>query len=105
MKKTELQAYLKSIKTKGEPGKGYLAPDAFQAAQVAVYVMAGGGIIGRLAAEQPADFYIDDRVSRRPYPKAQIYAAVAIMEAMAECNGMDPRHLPALPDFHNLGVF
>jgi len=34
--------------------------------QVAVYVMCGGGFLGRFAAEKPMDFYIDDRVGCLP---------------------------------------
>lgn len=79
--------------------------DAIGIMQVAVYVMCGGGLIGKSAAEQPADFYIDDRASRRPYRKVQIYRAVRTLELLAQANGLDPRNMPAMPDFHNLGVF
>ncbi len=75
------------------------------AAQVAVYVMAGGGLIGRFAAEQPADFYVYDRVSRRPYPKRELYRAVAVLARMAQANGLDPRNMPSMPRLHSLTVF
>lgn len=75
------------------------------AVQLAVYVMAGGGMLGRFAAEQPADFYIDDRVSKRPYPKRAIYRAVAVLTRMAQVAGLDPHQMPAMPRLHNLTIF
>lgn len=77
----------------------------FGAMQAAVYVMAGGGLVGRSAAEQPADFYIDDRVSRRPYPIKVIHNAVKTLERIAVAKGLDPRRLPEMPNFGNLGYF
>lgn len=74
-------------------------------AQVAIYVMVGGGIIGRMFAEQPADAYIDIRVGKRPYKYKEIAAARKILVAMAEKAGLDPHKLPAMPNFGNLGVF
>jgi len=73
--------------------------------QVAVYTMIGGGLLGRMAAEQPADFYIDSRVGKLPYPKRDILQAVAVLAIIAEANGLDPHNLPKLPPFHNLGIF
>ena len=73
--------------------------------QVAVFTMCGGGILGRMAAEQPADFYIDDRVGKLPYPKREIYQAVKVLAVLAEVWGYDPHHLPESPRFHNMGVF
>lgn len=67
--------------------------------------VAGGGILGKSAAEQPADFYVDARVSRRPYPLRQLYRAVKTLALLAEANGLNPHAMPAMPDFHNLGVF
>lgn len=37
--------------------------------QVVAYVAAGGGLIGRMYAEQPADAYRDTRSGRGPYEK------------------------------------
>jgi len=73
--------------------------------QIAVYVMAGGGFLGRFAAEQPADFYIDDRCGRLPYGRKDIAQAVETLKTIAEAQGLDPHHLPAMPDFHGCGVF
>lgn len=73
--------------------------------QVAVYVMVGGGMLGRSAAEQPADFYIDGRVGSLPYPKGDIKQAVAVLVAQAEAMGLDPRHLPEVPAFHACGIW
>jgi len=73
--------------------------------QIIVYVMCGGGFIGRLAAEQPADFYIDGRVIKLPYPKKQIYQAVKVLSAIAEVKGLDTHNLPKMPVFHNSGIF
>lgn len=79
--------------------------DSIGAMQVAVYVMAGGGFLGRAAAEQPADFYIDSRVTRRPYPVADICRAVEVLATIAKANGLDPHNLPEMPRLHNLSVF
>lgn len=73
--------------------------------QVSIYTMCGGGILGRFAAEQPSDFYIDDRVGKLPYKKVEIYQAVKTLVTIAEMNGLDPHDMPAMPDFHNMGVF
>jgi len=72
--------------------------------QIAVYVMAGGGMLGRFAAQQPADFYIDDRVGRLPYPKKEIKQAVKVLEIFAEQNKLDPHNLE-MPRLHSMGVF
>ena len=52
--------------------------------QVAVYVMCGGGMLGSFAMKQPADFYIDARVGRLPYPRKKIYIAIEVLKALAE---------------------
>lgn len=80
-------------------------PDCLGPQQVMVYVMAGGGFVGRLAAEQPADFYVDDRASRRPYPLGSLYQAVNVLQAMAEALGLNPHNLPAMPNIHASGIF
>ena len=85
-----------------------LTKEAIERAQVAVYVMVGGGIIGRFAAESPAEFYVDDRATTRypkgRYPKGQVVRAVKYLVALAEASGLDPKNMP-MPRFHNLGVF
>jgi hypothetical protein len=73
--------------------------------QVAVYVMCGGGFLGRFAAEQPMDFYIDDRVGHLGYSREEIYQAVETLKTIVIANGMDPHRLPAVPSFHNMGIF
>jgi len=73
--------------------------------QVAVYVMCSGGFLGRFAAEQPMDFYIDDRVGELPYSKEKICQAVETLKTIAIANGMNPHRLPAVPSFHNMGIF
>jgi hypothetical protein len=73
--------------------------------QVAVYVMCGGGFLGQFAARQPADFYIDSRVGRLPFGRREIGQAVAVLATIAEAKGLDPHHLPPMPDFHACGIF
>ena len=75
------------------------------AMQTAVYVMCGGGFLGRFAAEQPMDFYIDDRVGGLHDSREEIYQAVETLKTIAAANGIDPRRLPAVPSFHNMGIF
>ena len=72
--------------------------------QLVVYVMCGGGMLGRLAAEQPADFYIDSRYGRLPYKKAEILQAVQVLATIASARGLDPHNLPSLPGFHACGI-
>lgn len=79
--------------------------DSIPAMQIAIYVMCGGGHIGRLAAEQPNQFYIDDRVGKLPYPRRAIYQAVATLITIAKINGLNPSKLPKSPCFHNMGIF
>jgi len=88
-----------------ENRRHYATKETVAAMQVIVYVMCGGSLLGRFAAEQPKDFYIDDRCSRLPYPKRAIYQAVKALVQEAECVGIDPRNMPRIPDFHNCGVF
>jgi len=76
----------------------------FQAMQVAVYVMVGGGLIGRMYAEQPADAYIDTRAGRRPYRLDQIEAVRQCLIASCRALGLDPHHV-SMPDFPGCWVF
>lgn len=73
--------------------------------QVVIYTAVGGGILGRLYAEQPKHAYIDPRVGKRPYSRKDIERMRLTLVAMAEAKGLDPCNLPPLPDFHNCGVF
>ena len=75
------------------------------ALQVAVYVAAGGGMIGRMYAEQPADAYVDSRAGGRPYPMKVLDNMVVVLASLAELLGLDPHALPDMPRFHNCGVF
>lgn len=72
---------------------------------VAVYVMCGGGMLGKFAAEQPADFYIDMRVGRLNYAARDIHQAVTVLHACAVAAGLNPHDMPAMPDFHSCWVF
>lgn len=82
----------------------YWGIETIGAHQVALYVMAGGGFLGRFAAEQPADFYIDDRVGRLPYSRDEITQATATLATIAEAHGLNPHDLPKMPTFHNFGI-
>lgn len=81
--------------------------------QLTVYVMCGGGLLGRLAAEQPSDFYIDDRAGKTNYPKKEIYQAVEVLKVYAEVLGLNPSNLDpskelnfqSFMNHHNCGVF
>lgn len=77
--------------------------ETIPAMQIAVYVMCGGGHLGRFAAEEPKDFYIDDRVAGLPYKREEIIQAVAVLAAIARINGIT--ELPEMPRFHNMGIF
>jgi hypothetical protein len=79
--------------------------DTIPAMQTAIYAMCGGGFLGRFAAEQPGNFYIDTRVGKLPYSKKEIHQAVETLKTIAESNGLDPKHLPEIPRFHNMGIF
>ena len=87
------------------PTCGFKDADAIERHQVAVYVMCGGGFLGRFAAEQPADFYIDGRVSGLPYGKRAIEQAVKTLATIAKAAGFDPHHMPQMGTFHNCGIF
>ena len=79
--------------------------NALHSLQTVVFVMCGGGMLGRMAAEQPFDFYIDSRCGKLPYPKTAIMNAVSVLAEIAALNGLDPHNLPHQPDFPNCGVF
>jgi hypothetical protein len=73
--------------------------------QIVILVAAGGGMLGRFLAEQPGQGYIDMRVGKLPYPKRDIMKMVNCLKIMAEVQGLNPNQLPAVPSFHNCGVF
>jgi len=64
------------------------------ALQVEVYVMCGGGMLGKFAATQPSDFYIDARVGRLPFSRRDICQAVEVLKGVAIKLGKDPHSLP-----------
>ena len=94
---------LDRVKESFSPESGWKA-ETIPAMQIAIYVMCGGGFLGRFAAEQPADFYIDARVGRLPYTRREIEQAAKVLTVAAQAHGLDPHHLPPMPRFHNLGV-
>jgi hypothetical protein len=73
--------------------------------QIMIFTMVGGGHLGSFAAEQPADFYIDDRVGGTPYSHRKIYQAVEVLKIIAEEAGLDPHRMPQLPWVHHCGAF
>ncbi len=75
------------------------------ALQVAAYVAAGGGLIGKMYAERPADAYRDIRAGRAPYGNRALENIRLTLCCMAEARGLDPHNLPSMPQFHNCGVF
>ena len=83
---------------------GFSGIEHLRLLQVAVYVMCGGGFLGKLASEQPADFYIDDRVGRLPYSKSAITQAVEVLRVHAEKEGLDTHNLAGV-GFHTCGTF
>lgn len=64
--------------------------------QASIYTMLEGGMLGDFAIRQPADFHIDDKVGRLPYPKKLIHRAVQILCFVAKAQGCDTHHLPDL---------
>lgn len=71
--------------------------------QVAVFVMCGGGWIGRSASEQPNGFYIDTRAGKRPYPKRDCLQAVEVLALYAKALNLDK--LPEIPSFHRCAIW
>jgi hypothetical protein len=94
--------FLEDLKAKG--GKAKLREE-MQALRVAIYTMIGGGFIGNFAVNQPGDFYIDSRVSKRPYKQRDIYQAVAVLAVYFKVLKYTHANVPRLPHFHNCGVF
>jgi hypothetical protein len=72
--------------------------------QNAVYIMCGGGRLGRFAAEQPLDFYIDPRVCKLPYGRKDITKAVDVLKIYVAILGKDAIKSD-YADFHNCGIW
>ena len=72
--------------------------------QTAIYVAAGGGFVGKMYAENPADAYVDDRVST-PYSENQLENMRLVLVEFAKDKGLDPHKLPAMLDFHHCGIW
>lgn len=103
MRKLDNQAVLDTFQAHGEE-PAYWGAETIPTMQVAVYMMCGGGFLGKMAAEQPADFYIDSRCGKLPYGRREIMQAVQVLAIAAGANGLDPHHMPEMPRFHNMGV-
>ena len=95
---------MKSLNQESVAESGW-GSETIPAMQVAVYVMCGGGLLGHFAAERPVDFYIHDRVGNLPYTREEIYQAVETLKTIAAANGLNLHRLPAMPAFHNMGIF
>ena len=96
---------LEAVKRSFEHNEASFDADSIPHMQVAVFVMCGGGLLGHIAAEQPADFYVDDRCGRLPFTRREITQAVQVLAIAAGVFGLDAHHLPAMPRFHDLGTF
>lgn len=79
--------------------------EEFQTLRVVVYVMVGGGFIGRFAVDQPNDFYLDSRVGKRPYSQRKIFQAVEVLRLYVKVLGLKYDTMPRMLDFHNCGIF
>ena len=80
------------------------ARDLIGVHQVAVYVMCGGGHLGRWAAENPAAFYMNDSVRRLPYSRDEVRRSVATLARIAQAHGFNPHDLPCMPLLHSFGI-
>jgi len=80
-------------------------PEIIEAHQVCLFVMCGGGHMGRFAAENPADFYIDDRIGQLPFSRQEIQTAAATLATIAKAHGLNPHDLPPMPLLHSFGIF
>jgi len=73
--------------------------------QVAIFVAVGGGMLGHMYAEQPADAYIDMRVGKRPYGKQDTEKIRKELCAVARKLELNPHDLPLMPRLNNCGVW
>jgi len=72
--------------------------------QIAIYVMCGGGNLGRWAAENPSEFCLDYRIGRLPYEREEILRAVATLAQIAQAHGFNAHELPCMPLLHSFGI-
>ena len=79
--------------------------EEFRTLQVAMYVMVGGGLLGQMYAESPADAYLDPRAGRRPYREDEIETVRQILLACCHALGLDPQHAPRMPELKGCWVF
>ena len=103
--KLDCQAVLDGIKYTIEHNGRAAAICELERLQVAIFTMAGGGFIGRMYAEQPADAYVDSRAGRRPYGMRDLEAARVVLCCYAKALDLDAHHLPKMLHFHNCGIF
>ena len=61
--------------------------------QLIAYVLAGGGFLGKSAAEQPVDFYFDDRTGFTRKEKRKAERAVQVLVIYAKVLDLNPRDL------------
>lgn len=73
--------------------------------QVAIYVAAGGGLVGNMFAHNPKHACKDTRTGRGPYREKSTQKMRQTLVALAEVKGLDPTCLPPMPEFHDCGVF
>lgn len=76
-----------------------------QTLRVVIFVMVGGGMLGFSAVNQPKDFYLDNRATKRPYKKDDIDNALQILLVYMKVLDLDKETLSSMPTFHNCGVF
>lgn len=108
--KLDMEQVKESLKYRFERDKKQYMAEIGQL-RTALFTMCGGGLLGRFAACQPKDFYIDLRVGKLPYKKRTIMQAVKVLLAYLEVAGIDQgacsRSLPdkGFADFHNCGLW
>jgi hypothetical protein len=95
---------IKNQNLHGLPLQSCFGPEIIGVHQVAIFVLCGGGHLGRWAAENPADFYLADRVGRLPYGLEDIRRAVATLTKIAQTQGLNPHDLPVMPLLHSFGI-
>ena len=65
--------------------------------QIEIYTAVGGGLVGRMYAQQPQEAYLDDRAGKRPYKRKEIEQMRQRLVKTATELGYDPANLPELP--------
>lgn len=106
-RKLDMKAVKESLDYRSEKGHDSFVAE-MKRLQLAVFMACGGGFLGRMAAEQPGDFYIDMRCSKLPYKARQIEQAVQVLCLYAEMAGFRTKGDTDLPkdyaDFHAAGL-